>query len=437
MSNKMRRPLDLQWRISAVFIAFGVLLALGLAVQARFSQQLMVHPLWEQILQSTTQQYITSAMGQNTVALPTQGAYRAWHLKGSTPPGAIPADMPAYLAQLPPGYYSEHDLGPYDAQSHFAALVTAVADGRFIAVVDMTEIENLQNHSARVSLLFVLANLVLVGAAIVWLHGSLRKPARSLAQSMEALDPEQPSQRLAVAYQQGELHAIAVQTNRHLDRVERFMERERSLLDQASHEFRTPIAVISGAVDVLVQQGLPPQAQGPLARIRNTVDELTETMRALLYLSREPDENDSPETTRVDALLPALLQSHAHLLDHKPAQFVLRECAPTSVNAPPAMVSIVLANLLRNAAENTQTGDITVSLSADRFRVTDAGGGFDAVQSARDYSASLQKSMKAGGGRGLGLFLTRRICERFRWTLTLHSAVNSGTEAEVYFPPSD
>ena len=58
MSNKMRRPLDLQWRISAVFIAFGVLLALGLAVQARFSQQLMVHPLWEQILQSTTQQSV-------------------------------------------------------------------------------------------------------------------------------------------------------------------------------------------------------------------------------------------------------------------------------------------------------------------------------------------------------------------------------------------
>lgn len=428
MANK-RRMFDLHWRISALFVAFGALLALGVSISVGFGQVMIIHPVWEQILQSTTQHYIATSTGNQAVPLPTQGAYRGWHLKSGT---ALPADMPPYLATLPAGFYSEQDLDRFD-EHDYAALVTPVADGRVVTVIDMTDIEQLQNKVGIGGLIFVLVNLALVGATLLWLYGSLRKPARDLAQKMEALDPEQPSQRLSVDYPQAELHDIAVQVNLHLERVERFIERERSLLDQASHEFRTPIAVISGAADVLAKQGLPAQAKGPLDRIRGTVDNLTETMSALLYLSREPDINAKVETTRVDLILQELMQDHEHLLAFKPARFVLVECVSLSVNAPEAMVRIVIANLLRNAAESTQKGEVTVSLTHERLRVTDSGEGFDPVEAARSYSAALQSSMKPGGGRGLGLFLTKRICERFKWSLAISSAVNKGSVVDVRF----
>ena len=430
MQSKKRRVFDLHWRISALFVAFGALLATGVIAVAGFGQVMILHPVWEQILQSTTRHYIAGSMGKHPVPLPTEGAYRGWHLKAGMP---LPADMPAYLAPLPAGFYSEEELEEHDPQSHYAALVTQVADGRVITMIDMTDIENLQNNMGIASAVFVLVNLLMVGAAIFWLYVSLRKPARNLAQKMEALDPEQPSQRLAVDYPQAELHAIAVQANRHLERVERFIERERSLLDQASHEFRTPIAVISGAVDVLAKQALPAQAKGPLERIRGTVDNLTETMAALLYLSREPDAHRALEITRVDLALQELMQDHEHLLAFKPVRFVLVECVSLSVEAPEAMVRIVIANLLRNAAESTQKGEVTVSLAQKRLRVTDSGEGFDAVEAARSYSAALQSSMKPGGGRGLGLFLTKRICERFKWTLAMSSAANKGAVVDVRF----
>lgn len=425
-----RRVFDLHWRISALFVAFGLLLATGVIAVAGFGQVMILHPVWEQILQSTTEHYIAGSMGKHPVPLPTEGAYRGWHLKSGT---ALPADMPAYLAPLPAGFYSEEDLEEHDPLSHYAALITQVADGRVITMIDMTDIENLQNNMGIASAVFVLVNLLLVGATLFWLYGSLRKPARDLAQKMEALDPEQPSQRLSVDYPQAELHDIAVQVNLHLERVERFIERERSLLDQASHEFRTPIAVISGAVDVLAKQALPAQATGPLNRIRGTVDNLTETMSALLYLSREPDGHAKVEATRVDLILQELMQDHEHLLAFKPARFVLVECANLSVDAPEAMVRIVIGNLLRNAAESTQKGEITVSLTQERLRVTDSGEGFDAMEAARSYNAALQSSMKPGGGRGLGLFLTKRICERFKWTLTISSAVNKGAVVDIRF----
>ncbi len=430
MQSKKRRVFDLHWRISALFVAFGALLATGVIAVAGFGQVMILHPVWEQILQSTTKHYIAGNTGKHPVPLPTEGAYRGWHLKAGMP---LPADMPAYLAPLPAGFYSEEDLEEHDPLSHYAALITQVADGRVITMIDMTDIENMQNRMGVASAVFVLVNLLLVGATLLWLYGSLRKPARDLAQKMQALDPEQPSQRLSVDYPQAELHAIAVQANRHLDRVERFIERERSLLDQASHEFRTPVAVISGAVDVLAKQALPAPAKGPLERIRGTVDNLTETMAALLYLSREPDGNARAESTRVDLLLQELMQDHEHLLAFKPARFVLVECTNLSVGAPEAMVRIVIANLLRNAAENTQEGEVTVSLTSGRLRVADSGARFDAVEAARSYSAALQSSMKPGGGRGLGLFLTKRICERFHWSLAMSSAPNRGAVVDVYF----
>tara|TARA_R110001599_G_scaffold64023_4_gene179433 strand:- start:108421 stop:109770 length:1350 start_codon:yes stop_codon:yes gene_type:complete len=432
MLNK-GRVFDLHWRISALFVIFAVLLTIGVVGQAIFSQLLINHALWGQILESTTNHHIANSTGANSALLPTQGPYRGWHLKNDAP---LPADMPAFLSKLPNGSYSEDDLDDYegyDGSSHYAAFVTQTSDGRVISVIDMTGIENLQDSVAIASILFVLVNLLLVGATIFWLYRSLRKPARHLAQKMEALDPEQPSQRLSVEYPQGELHDIAVQANLHLERVERFIERERSLLDQASHEFRTPIAVISGAVDVLTKQALPEQAHSPLERIRGTVESLTETMSALLYLSREPDSNPKVEHSPVDVILQQLIQDHEHLLAFKSAQFVLAECVSLSVNAPEAMVRIVIANLLRNAAENSQKGDVTISLTPKGLRVIDAGVGFDSEEVLRSYREALKSSMKPGGGRGLGWFLTKRICERYKWSLSISSSADKGAVVEIAF----
>ncbi|KPW16557.1 Sensor histidine kinase [Pseudomonas amygdali pv. ulmi] len=133
----------------------------------------------------------------------------------------------------------------------------------------------------------------------------LHRPVQALALGMKQLDPENRSQRLPVQYDQEELKDIACGINAHLERVEQFMARERALLDQASHEFRTPIAVISGALDVLARQALPACAAPPIQRMRATVDNLTEIMVALLYLSREPMSSAPDDPVSWTACCPA------------------------------------------------------------------------------------------------------------------------------------
>jgi signal transduction histidine kinase len=423
------RRRSLQWKITLAFILLGTMMSLGIAFQAWLSQGLIIHPMWQQLLSSSTQQYLALAQRHPDTPLPSHGPLRGWRWSGD----ARPADMPAFFAQLAPGFYNEEQTSDFEEGSH-AALVTALGGGeRIVMALDITDLESQQNYNAVLGSVFWALGVMVVAISVLWLYRSLRHPMQQLAREMNALNPEQPSARLQVGFQLIELHDIAVLVNGHLDRVERFVERERSLLDQASHEFRTPIAVIAGAVDVLMQQPLPPSAAAPLRRIRATTDNLTEIMAALLYLSREPDENPPQESTRVDALLEVLVADHRHLLEGKLVDYVLDATQPRWVQAPEAMVRIVIGNLLRNAAENSYEGAISVVLQADCLTVRDCGTGFDTVSAARRYSQSLRNSTKLGGGQGLGLFLTRRICERFGWSLSIDSTVSKGTLAQLRF----
>jgi signal transduction histidine kinase len=422
----MRRH-SLQWKVMLPFVLIGIVMTVGVSFQAWISQGLIVHPIWEQLLSSSTEQYLALARRHADAPLPSEGPLRGWRLSG----GPLPADMPAYFAQLAPGFYDEEQNDEPDFDH--AVLVTAVGSERIVMAVDITALEGLQNRNAVYSTLFWLLSMIMVTFSVLRIYRSLRLQMQKLARAMNALNPERPSERLQVDFQLVELHDIAVLVNGHLDRVERFVERERSLLDQASHEFRTPIAVVAGAVDVLMQQPLPPAAMAPLRRIRGTTDNLTEIMAALLYLSREPDGEALNQSTRVDALLEVLIVDHRHLLDGKLVDYVLDEAQPTWVDAPEAMVRIVIGNLLRNAAENSFEGAIIVALQGRCLTVRDCGIGFDIAAAARSYSMSLRNSAKLGGGQGLGLFLIRRICERFGWSLSITSTVSKGTLAELRF----
>ncbi|WP_164708171.1 ATP-binding protein, partial [Pseudomonas viridiflava] len=98
-----------------------------------------------------------------------------------------------------------------------------------------------------------------------------------------------------------------------------------------------------------------------------------------------------------------------HLLDGEPVRFSIHIHETLTVSAPEAMLRIAIGNLLRNAAENTYDGTIAVRLKDGIVSVTDSGEGFDTAEASRRYLTMVRQSTKAGTGKGLGLFLVRRI----------------------------
>lgn len=434
LATLISKPRSVHWWISVAFIVFGLWMIAALSLQTFSSQHLIEHKFWTDLLKANSDDYAARVRAGEVDRLPRRGIIRSWYVeKGRNAFGA-----PDYLLGLAPGLYSTETgyrtftaSDAFEGRGSFHALVADLPPGRLITTIDVGQLEVQQNHDARRS--GVLAGLlaVFIGVVIFWLHANLVRPVRDLADRMRAIVPGTAGERLPTNYRREEIQVIAQASNAHLERVERFVERERSLLDQASHEFRTPITVISGAMDVLKQMPLPEASKPALGRIEHAVQDLSETMVALLYLAREASPGTEPiEVAVLHDLLPRLVADHEHLLGGKPAQLRIGEIEPTFIAAPEAMVRIAVSNLIRNAIESTDDGYVELMLRGGVVSVADSGSGFNPVEAARRYRESLRQSAPVKG-QGLGLFLIGRICDRFGWKLSIESAAGGGTRAAL------
>lgn len=435
------RPRSLHWWISRSLALFALMSAALVASLNFSSQRLIHHPYWVEMLRSVSADHQARVRQGQEDSLPQTGPIRSWYTRRLDD-----ARLPAHLRDLPPGLYSSEnpprfltdfpvteELDSFQDVDSFHALVVDLPAGRLVTMVDIEALESQQNRDARLSSLWAIAMCAGMAGLIVWLQFSLVRPVRDLADRMRSIEPGTPGQRLPVHGGREEIQVIAQASNQHLARVEQFIAREKSLLDQASHEFRTPIAVIAGAVDVLGQMPLPATSKPALDRIRHAATDLSETTVALLYLAREADPAAEPtDLTVLHELLPRLVADHEHLLHDAAVKLRLATVEASIVAAPEAMVRIAIGNLLRNAIENTAAGDVVVRLTGGVLSIADSGQGFDPVEAARRYREGLRNALPARG-QGLGLYLIGRICERYGWQLSMNPAAQGGTHAVLDF----
>jgi len=415
-------------------LLFSVLTVASLTIQNFSSQYLIEHAFWTHVLDEVSADHARRLRAEGPASLPREGKFRSWYVEQ----GGESAGVPASLAILEPGHYStEGSFGIFrplpggEGSGSHHVVVVGTPSGRLITAVDIGDLENDQNFFTLMSLAWFLASLLIIVSVIFWLQTNLVHPIQDLAARLQSIDPSKEGERCPTSYRQKELLIIAQASNNHLERVEQFIKRERSLLDQASHEFRTPIAVIAGAVELLKQNALPEPSLPALGRIENAVADLSETMEALLYLAREPDRSGEAEDVSVlHTLLPRLVRDHEHLLAGKAVEMRLGHVDDAYLIAPEAMLRIALSNLIRNASESTDVGLIEVSLAQGVFSVVDSGAGFDPVEATRRFRENM-RSTAPSRGQGLGLFLITRICERFGWKLTIESTGSGGTCARL------
>lgn len=333
--------------------------------------------------------------------------------------------LPASLRGLAPGVYDDLIV---DGVEH-VALVREI-DGRpVVLALDITDLEEREFEMGLTIAASALTLIALLGVAIAWSVSRLVQPLRDMADSIAKLRPDQAGQQIAIpARASSELVVIADALNDYLRRNDRFVERERVFIDSASHELRTPIAVIAGATEIALQQpGLPGAARNQLARIQRTAGEVEQLISLLLVLAKDPARlawsNDHVE---LDQLLPEIVEDHLHLTRDKDLRLEVEVLPHCEIVAPVPIVQAAIGNLLRNAIENSDRGLILVRLeSPATVIIEDPGHGM----SPEEISAFYAKQAR-GGGRdrgGIGLDLISRLCEHLGWRLEITSLEGRGT----------
>lgn len=275
---------------------------------------------------------------------------------------------------------------------------------------------------------------VLLLAALLMGHQASRAilaPVNALAERLTSMQPRQRKLRIAQDFQGDEINRIARAFDVYLERLDQFVERERSFTAAASHELRTPLSVMLGALDVLDAQALTPASQRAAARLRRACDEMRAFIEATLLLAREESSTiQDPAPARLKAVLSGLLEDMQPQLQERHIQVSCEVAEDFVLDQPGSLLQILLGNLLRNAIEHTHDGRIDIQLEDRTLSMRDSGTGIATEHLPRVFERNFTTKPD---GVGLGLDLVRRICDRCGWRIELASAPGQGTLVILHF----
>lgn len=219
-------------------------------------------------------------------------------------------------------------------------------------------------------------------------------------------------------------------------RIRELVTRERQFTRDASHELRTPLTVIQGSAEYLARdKELSDKQQLSIQRILSTCKDMASLVETLLLLARGEDPAQITESVVVNDVVNLLVEQidRSHNKDHHVSLNVISNHV-LSVNAPSQAIGIVLGNLIRNACNYTQDGQVDIIINKNEVMVSDTGHGMSADE-IPNLVKPFQRSenQENNSGYGLGLDIVKRLCERFGWQLNIDSSVDVGTSVNVTF----
>ena len=341
------------------------------------------------------------------------------------------APLPAELRSLPPGLHDELVFGGKE----WVVLIREVGGAPWALALDIGEFEQRESYLYASVLGFMLVLVVVLGVLIGWGVDRLTRPLRTLAYDIAHLQPDRAGGRVGIeADATTELAVIADAINDYIARNERYVERERAFVDTVSHELRTPIAVISGAAELAGAHPDTPEAvRHQLARIRRTGREIERLITLVLVLAKDPMRlARAGDRVALDELLVDIVDEHRPMALQKGLVLDLEPSPRCDIHAPLPVVQAAIANLLRNAIENSDSGAIAIRLDADgAVVIEDPGHGMSPEQISAIYARMARGGSREGGG--IGLDLIARLCEHLGWRLEIASRPGKGTRARLEF----
>lgn len=323
---------------------------------------------------------------------------------------------PQIFRTLPFPFSGEVEIG----NRTFLITLGEVSGGRLYLAKDISLFEE---REAMFERLLAAAGLGGIMLSLLLSHLSAKRlagPLQRLAATIRGTRPEQRMPRLALDFEDAELRAVGEGFNSFLDELEAFVKREHSLLSLASHELRTPIAVISGALEILDQRDqLSAEDKRTLQRVRQATAEMGSNVEVLLKLARRQGQAEPQDTLELTAVLQEVLSDLRDTANG--AQRVRLEVttAPVVV-ADSALVKMLLRNLLHNALQHTK-GEVRVRLDASSMAIIDRGSGLPESAERLLRERALPRGETAALS-GLGLYIVTLICQRLNWVLEVESS---------------
>ncbi len=329
----------------------------------------------------------------------------------------------------------EQPVPGHDGSARLLAGPERLGDQRVVVIVGsfLAESERSQEQLER-ALAIALPGLVVIVVVAGWfLVGAALRPVGSLVTEADALSAGHQDRRLS---EQGpsELADLARHLNMMLARIEAALDHERSFIDDASHELRTPIAIVRGELELARPLAAhDPELRAALDSSLEEVERLQALALNLLVLGRARA-SGPPSTDRVDlrAVADRAVGSSRRVDESRSIEVVVRGAGSTAGDA--AGLERAITNLVDNAARHAaRRVEVVVGLTDnDAFvSVSDDGPGFPSTVVHHVGERYVPGTV---AGAGLGLAIVDAIAVRHAGSLELGTPPDGGAVATLHLP---
>jgi signal transduction histidine kinase len=285
--------------------------------------------------------------------------------------------------------------------------------------------------------------LLLIGTVIVLLVHKIRRTVAPLAQIVDAtyrVASGDYSARVESGNQGRDVAGVVHAFNTMAERLETNETQRKHLLSDIAHELRTPLAVIQGTLEGMVDGVYPadPEHLAPLMDQSRTITRLLDDLQTVataeagvlsLHLS----------TTDLSELAREVASAFQPMAQAKGVTVRAEGDEDVSLEIDPIRIRQVLDNLVSNALRHTDAGG-SITLRVRRWAdevelaVRDTGHGMTQAEADRMFERFVKSA--DSGGSGLGLTIARGLVQAHRGTIAARSAPGEGTTINVRLPVS-
>lgn len=332
--------------------------------------------------------------------------------------------------------------------SHFTVIsadgqwrCTALSSPRYTVFVGISKRDfySEMRHAALSFAAAGVAGLLLAGLGAWWHAGRAMRPLQRVVVTAEKLSVAELGERLSTTKQDDrEFAQLIAVLNEMMDRLQHSFQQAARFTADASHELKTPLAVMQATLQDALQSGEPPPVEALLAE----VSRLKSITQSLLLLSQadagklplQSERYDlSAEFSGIAEDAEALCASAGLTCEHDVAPGI-------EVDADRLMMRHVFRNLLSNAVRyNRSGGRVAMSLCREGsravFTITNTGSGIPQEMQPRLFERFFRVDhARHGEGTGLGLNIASELAKANGGEVTLVESANDKTTLRVGMP---
>jgi len=273
--------------------------------------------------------------------------------------------------------------------------------------------------------------LTLIACLIAWLLGrKTAKPLRDLAELVDGVAPENIPDSFAHNYPNNEIGILARTLEQSMRQISQALEREKCFTRDVSHELRTPVAIVKNAVELYKEKNpIPDESHRLIDRIADATIQMEQTVTTLLVLAREEHTNAVQDSVKLLPLIEQAILDHHYLLAQKSVAVRVDDNCDASVFAQQGMLKVLLDNLLSNAFQYTDLGEVNIRFVDNKLVIEDTGPGIEKSITSHITEPAVKGSQSTG--YGFGLSIVKRLCEHQGWQLNVSS--HQGTKISIAF----